>query len=598
MPISTQFRAFCELHAFANRLLPALSFACIGLAANAHAADSDPIFAEPLIVITGAGPALENNIRAFLSVRNEACSTTPARLRRLLPQVRRQLAEAASALGYYHVEADARFADSEGCWRLDIAVTPGPRVVLGTVDVSVVGGADVQADFANLLQASPLVSGQPLHHGNYESFKSALSARAIDEGYFSARFVESQIALDLDANRADLTLLFDPGPRYRFGTITVRSDARLDPDVIDGMLPVREDDPYSSDALADMRASLDASQYFRQIRVSPQIGAAAGDEVPVDVELEMRPQHAWTAGLGFTTDTGPRARLSYDNRYVNTRGHRLDVDATLSQVRSQLDGSYLIPLADASRQSLNLAGGYSVEDNESFESKRTKLEASIRNQNRSGWLQTLFVDMQNDDYVVAGQHNTSVLSTLGASLSRTKADNLINPNFGWKLYTQLRGASDNLLSDATFVQWYGSAKHVLGFGRSRLLSRVEVGATWIDEQDELPASLRYFAGGDQSIRGFAFRELGPVNAANQVVGGKQLIVGSVEYDFQVRDAWRLAVFADSGNAFNDRDDLEWRHSAGVGLRWMSPIGPVRVDIAHPVNGTDSFRIHVTMGPDL
>lgn len=570
----------------------------LGISSQGHAADADPIPAEPLIVITGVEPALENNIRAFLSVRNEACSTSPARLRRLLPQVRRQLAEAASALGYYQAEGDARFADSDGCWRLDIAVTPGPRVVLGTVNVSVIGDAGVQAQFADILQASPLASGLPLHHGNYESFKSALSARAIDEGYFAARFAEAQIALDLDANRADVTLQFDPGPQYRFGTINVLKDDSLNDAVIDGMLPVREGDPYSSDALADVRASLDASQYFRQIRVSPQIGAAAQQQVPVEVELEMRPRHAWTTGLGFTTDTGPRARVAYDNRYVNARGHRLNVDASLSQVRSQLDGNYLIPLADASRQSLNFAGGYSVEDNESFESKRTKLEASIRNQNRAGWLQTLFVDTQHDDYIVAGQQDTSVLSTLGASLSRTKADNLINPNRGWKLYTQLRGASDDLLSDATFVQWYGSAKHVLGFGRSRLLSRIEVGATWIDAQDELPASLRYFAGGDQSIRGFAFRELGPVNEAGDVIGGRQLIVGSVEYDFQVRDNWRVAVFADSGNAFNDRDDLEWRHSAGFGVRWLSPIGPVRVDIAHPVDGTDSFRIHVTMGPDL
>jgi translocation and assembly module TamA len=267
-------------------------------------------------------------------------------------------------------------------------------------------------------------------------------------------------------------------------------------------------------------------------------------------------------------------------------------------VRSQLDGNYLIPLADASRQSLNFAGGYSVEDNESFQSKRTKLEASIRNQNRAGWLQTLFVDTQHDDYIVAAEQDTSVLSTLGASLSRTKADNLINPTNGWKLFTQLRGASADLLSDATFVQWYGSAKHVRGFGRARLLSRLEVGATWIDARNELPASLRYFAGGDQSIRGFAYRELGPVNAADEVVGGKQLLVGSLEVDFQVRENWRVAVFADTGNAFNDRADLEWRHSAGLGLRWLSPIGPVRVDIAHPVDGTDAFRLHVTMGPDL
>lgn len=553
----------------------------------------------PAIVITGADAALDANLRAFLSVRAEPCSTSLTRLRRLLPQVRRQLTAAASALGYYHASSSARFSEGEGCWRLDVEMTPGPQVILDNVNLQVSGPPEVQRLFDDLLLAAPLQGGSPLHHGRYEEFKSALNARAIEQGFFSARFERAEIALDLERNRADIELLFEPGLQYRFGAISIIKDNSLDSDVIDGMLPVEAGDPYSSTALAEVRASLDASQYFRQIRVSPQIGAASQQGVPVEIELAMRPRHAWTTGLGFTTDTGPRARLAYENRFVNGRGHRVLADSALSAVRSQVDGTYVIPLADASRQSLNLSGGYSDEDNESFESKSTKLEASLRNQNRAGWLQTVFVDMQRDDYIVAGQQDVTVLSTLGASLSRTKADNLINPNKGWKLFTQLRGASDDVLSDATFVQWYGSAKHVFGFGRSRLLSRVEIGATWINSRNELPASLRYFAGGDQSIRGYDYRELGPVNAANEVVGGKQLIVGSVEYDFEVRENWRVAVFADSGNAFNDRKDLEWHNSAGFGVRWLSPIGPVRVDLAHPLDGdVGGIRLHVTMGPDL
>ena len=574
------------------------SLAALVLALNQASAAPDEVPVAPTIAMSGADASLAANIRAFLGVRTEPCATPQARLQRLLPQVRRQIAEAASALGYYHAESLPRFSEDANCWRLDIEITPGERVLLDAVNVGLVGTPEAQAVFADLLASSPLVSGVPLHHGSYEEFKSALSARAIDQGYFAARFVESAITLDLAANRADINLVFDPGTQYRFGAIRVLKDASLNDEVIDGMFPVTEGAPYSSAALAELRASLDASQYFRQIRVAPQIAAATQQAVPVEVELAMRPRHAWTTGLGFTTDTGPRARLAYENRYVNGRGHRLGVDSSVSQVRSQLDGNYVVPLADASRQSLNLAGGYSVEDNESFESRRAKLEASFRNQSRSGWLQTLFVDAQRDNYSVAEQQDVSVLSTLGVSVSRTKADNLINPNQGWKLFTQLRGATDALLSDATFVQWYGSAKHVLGFGRGRLLSRLEVGATWIDARNELPASLRYFAGGDQSIRGFAYRELGPVNASNEVVGGKQLLVGSVEYDFEVREDWRVAVFADSGNAFNDRADLEWRHSVGIGLRWLSPIGPVRLDLAHPVDGTDAFRLHVTMGPDL
>lgn len=576
------------------------SLGLAGLAFTSHLAlaaveDAAPA---PIIAISGADSALEANLRAFLSASAEPCTTSQARLRRLLPQVRRQLGDAAAALGYYHATHTATFSEADNCWRLDVEVLPGPQVLLDEVELLVSGGPEVQRLFDDVLEAAPLLSGAPLHHGRYEEFKSALSARAIDQGFFAARFERAEIALDLDNNQADVHLAFAPGAQYRIGTISILKDDSLDNAVIDGMLPVQEGDPYSSSALADLRASLDASQYFRRIRVSPQIGAAQQDAVPIEIELGMRPRHAWTTGLGFTTDTGPRARLAYENRFVNHRGHRFVADSALSAVRNQFDGTYVIPLADASRQSLNFAGGYSDENNDSFESKSTKLEASIRNQNRGGWLQTVFVDMQRDDYIVAEQQDVSVLSTIGASLSRTKADNLINPRKGWKLFTQIRGASDGLLSDATFVQWYGSAKHVYGLGRSRLMSRVEIGATWINERNDLPASLRYFAGGDQSIRGYDYRELGPVNAANEVVGGKQLVVGSVEYDFELRENWRVAVFVDSGNAFNDMQDLEWQHSAGFGVRWMSPIGPLRVDLAHPLDGGGGIRLHVTMGPDL
>ncbi len=588
------------------RKLGHLGLATLALAAvDQTLAAEDPISVSapapatlPTLTISGVDAALSGNIRASLSVRSEPCTSSLPRLRRLLPQVRRQTGAAANALGYYHAESVARFSEGNGCWNLAIDVTPGARVLLNAVNLQVSGPPEVRDQFDDLLEVTALQTGLPLHHGNYEEFKSALSARAIDQGYFAARFTQAESALDLDNNLADINLVFDPGVQYRFGAITIVKDASLNDELIQGMLPVQEGAPYSSTALAEMQQSLDSSQYFRQIRVSPQIGAATQEAVPVTVELEMRPRHAWTGGLGFTTDTGPRARLSYENRYLNARGHRLLVDSALSEVRNQLDTNYVIPLADASRQSLNFAGGYSNENNESFESESYKVETSVRNQNHAGWLQTVFVDIQRDDYTVALQQDVSVLSTLGASLARTKADNLINPNKGWKLFTQIRGASEDVLSDTSLLQFYGSAKHVFGFGRGRLLSRVEVGATWIDARNDLPASLRYFAGGDQSIRGFDYRELGPVNEANEVVGGKQLLVGSVEYDFLVRDNWRVAVFADTGNAFNDRSDLEWRRSAGVGLRWLSPIGPVRVDIAHPVNGADSFRLHITMGPDL
>lgn len=580
-----------QLHALCL-VLPGL-----GLGMPAQAQDDAPT---RLITITGtaADPALDANIRAHLQVTSEACTASLLRLQRLLPQVTRNVTDAANAIGYYHTESTAQFSAGENCWELTLTVTPGPRAVLASVDLQVRGEPDVQGYFRDILEDTPVRSGAPLHHGEYESLKDALSARAADNGFFGARFEQAEVALNLENNTAATTLIFDPGLQFRIGEITVTRDGNLRDELIDGLMPVSEGDYYSSASLADLGQRLDASQYFRQVRVSPLLGEAVDQTVPLQVELSMRPRHAWTAGLGFATDTGPQARLSYENRFVNSRGHKLQASTVVSGVRAQVDTGYVIPLRDAARQSLNFAGGYSFDNNESFESKRLKGEVGVRNENSSGWLQRVFLEFQRDEYIIDVEEATSVLSMLGGSLSKTRADNLINPTAGWKFFTQIRGATENLLSDTAFVQLDVSGKYVFGFGRSRLLTRLDLGATWIDATEELPASLRYFAGGDQSIRGYDFRTLGPLNENGEVSGGKQLVVGSLEYDFMVRNNWRVAVFADSGNSFNSTSEFEFRHSAGIGIRWLSPIGPVRVDLAYPINAEESFRLHVTMGPDL
>lgn len=552
----------------------------------------------PLINITGADPELQANILSHLQVRREACDAPLPRLQRQTARVKADVVRAANALGYYQSTNTIRFSSGAACWQLDLDVTPGTRVVLDEVVLQVLGSAEEQAWFSDILADSPLRTGAPLHHGEYETLKNALSARAADNGFFGARFEQAEIAVDVQTGQADIDLVFNPGQQYRIGEVTITKDGNLSDELIERLMPIRTGDQYSSSVLAELNQQLDASQYFRQIRVAPQIRSAVDQTIPIDVSLLMRPRQAWTGGIGYTTDTGPRTRLSYENRFVNPGGHKIFADSTLSEVQAQVNGNYVIPLADAARQSLNLAVGFSSDNTDSFENKQLKLQAALRNENSSGWQQSVFVDFQRDDFVVDVQEATTKLTMPGVSISRTIADNLINPAQGWKLFSQVRGASDSVFSDSTFIQASANAKYVTSFGRSRLLTRLDVGATWIDDTIELPASLRYFAGGDQSIRGFKYQALGPLNENGEVAGGKQLIVGSVEYDFLFRNNWRMAVFADSGNAFDDTSAFEFEHSAGIGIRWLSPIGQIRVDLAHPFDAEESFRLHITMGPDL
>lgn len=553
---------------------------------------------EPAINVEGVEGPLRENLLASVQLQNESCETPLVRLQRRVPELRRRLVRAMNALGYYHATLRTEFNRSADCWALNIGVQPGEPVTLREVEVDIAGNESARSVFDAVLGASPLTSGAVLHHGEYENFKERLTSTAADNGFFDARFTEAVIALDLPAKAADISLRFDPGLRYRFGELRIDRPGILSDTLIGEMLPVNPGDPYSADQLEEMRLALDRSGYFNQISITPQIRAAVDRAVPVQIDLNLRPRHKWTGGVGFTTDTGPRARLTYDNRFINSRGHRFSADTALSAVRGQINSSYSIPLNRRFADDLVFTTAYIVEDNDAFESKRVQMGISLPSENPWGWQQNLTLDLQRDDYQLASQEDVSMLYIPGISLGKTAADNLINPARGWKLHTSLKGASDSVLSDTTFMQWYTSAKLVRSFGIMRLITRGEVGATWIDDTGELPASLRFFAGGDQSVRGYDFRSLGPMDENGEVEGGKQLLTGSVEVDFRVRPDWRLALFADAGNAFNNTDSYELHYSAGVGIRWMSPIGPVRFDLARPFDAEENFRIHITMGPDL
>lgn len=556
-------------------------------------------FAQPTpeITISGADNGLASNIRSHLRIGGETCDTALVRLERLRPQMQGNIQRAAQALGYYRLSAEAEFSRDENCWQLDLTVIPGERILVNEVSINLPEDPQIQEIFRETLEDLPMLPGLPLNHGQYESVKNALSAAAVENGFFSARFSRSEILVNLAEYTADIVIDFDTGNRFRFGVIRVLPVPGFSQAFLESMVTLRTGSPYSSEELLNQRVLLDGTQYFRQISITPQVSSTNNLSVPVIIELTPRLQHSWSTGIGFTTDTGPRVRAAYENRYINGRGHSLNSNASISAVRSQLNLGYKIPLDDPLTTSLNFTTGVVTEDTDTYDSDRFKLEAAYVRESSSGWVETYSVDYLLDDYVLDQQSDKSQVTMLGYSLSKTAGDDFINPSRGWRLFGQVRGASDSVVSDATFLQLYTSGKGVISFGNTRLITRFELGTTLMDDIEELPASVRYFAGGDQSIRGYDYRSLGPINQNGEVIGGKHIVTGSMEYDFPVRGSWRGAVFYDGGNAFAT-EKLEWKNSVGFGARWISPIGPIRVDFAHALEGDKSFRLHITMGPDL
>lgn len=549
----------------------------------------------PVIRIEGAGEALTDNIRAHLRISSERCDAPLRRLNRLIPRVRGNVERAAQALGYYHLEQSLQFSAGEDCWQLSINVTPGEPVTVDTVDIII--PEDLRALFREARQNTDIQPGSRLNHGAYERLKTSLTTVAIENGFFDARFNRSQLNINAAANTAEIILDFEPGERYRFGEVDIGETEALSEDFIGRFVPFEPDDPYSADQVATLRENLNGSQYFEQVTVSPQLTRATDRRVPVAITTTPRARRSYTAGVGVSTDAGPRVRLAYEDRYINRRGHRLNADLTVSPQRQEPGVSYIIPLQNPARDSLRLSGGFQREEADSYSANAYRVGVSHRHTYENNWSQTIFTNFQHERAVVAGDKEQTNTTVSGINWSRTRADDPIYPQHGWRLFGEISGAHDALVSDTTFLQVHTSAKYIRPLGPGRLLLRGEVASTLVDEASELPVSERFFAGGDQSVRGFEWNSLGARDAEGNVVGGKNLLVTSVEFDFPVRESWNAAVFYDAGNSFDDFGTMTLRDSVGVGIRWLSPIGAIRADIARTLDD-GRFRFHLTMGPDL
>lgn len=637
--ISTTFKTRQTLQ---TSLLAAMLVACAqqGLAQPIDSPVSAA--AAPSIIIRGADRPLDENLRAHLRILSEPCDAEQRRLDRLLPEVTRDVERAAQALGYYQLRQQAGFTAGTPCWSLNIEVTPGEPVRFGAPQINITAGQYSGSillpngeigeidPFARLLDESPVREGAQLLHSDYEALKSSLSAVAVDHGYFAARFNRSELRVDLQRNLAEVTIDFDPGPRYQFGTINISPIDELSSRLIARYLPFVEGSPYSSDMLIKLRESLNDSQYFSQVAVTPQLSMnlAGGDSggtpvdnrqqagshiggrgervVPVTIELTPRARRSWSAGMGVTTDIGPRLTLAYRDYYFNRSGHRLTADAALSPARQEPNLSYVIPLNNPATESLSISTGYLGQQTDAFSSDTYRVGVSYRSTVDAWllgneWLQNIYTNFQRENSEINDLREQSNLTISGINWTRTQSDDPIFPTRGWRLFGQVSGASNAFLSDLSFMQLHASGKFIHPLGRGRLLLRAEAATTIVDALEELPVTIRFFTGGDQTVRGYQFNSLGAVNELGEVIGGKHLLTGSAEYDFEVRPGWKMAVFYDVGNSFADFKQISLHKGAGVGVRWMSPIGPIRADLGMGFGSRtekDSFRLHITMGPDL
>lgn len=550
------------------------------------------------VVYSGLTEVQESNVKLYSALSTAACDSAHWRIERLFRDADTDIGKALQALGYYDPAITKSLAWDDTCWHARIEIAPGEPVRLRNIDIRIDGPADTDAAFRSQLTAISPQSGDVLNHGVYSDYKAAMLRAATHEGYFDADFDAATITVDREAHAADVSLILQSGPRYRFGEVTFSQDI-LRRRLLSRYTDIQAGDSYSAKAINDFYEALGGSTYFSSVSIRTEPLDEINKTVPVNVALVPAKQHVWSVGGGYTTDNGGHARAGYTNRRVNDWGHQLESRLYLSPVRSELNASYRWPRGDPRHEWFSVAAGVQHEATDTSQNDTYKLGVLRSRSISPHWLETQYIDFEKEDYKVADLVSTSQLVIGGVNWETVVGRALERTTRGYRLYLDLRGAGDSLGSDTSFLQLRARVQWIGPLGeKTRVLTRARLGFTVKEDFTEIPASVRFFTGGDHSVRGYEYESLGPVNADGEVIGGSHAIDASIEIDHLFFERWSIAAFFDAGSAFNG-SEINLSRGAGVGLRWYSPVGPIRLDFAHPLDDPDnSLRIHVTLGPDL
>ncbi len=552
------------------------------------------------VEVRGIRGDLRANVRLRLSIAARAGEATlsEAQVRRLHARAGDEIRIALQPFGFYRPVIEPHLVHDGRRWIARYHVRPGEPVRITVVDVAIEGpGADDPA-LLRIFPRSRVRPGEPLRHARYDAAKQALQNAAAARGYFDAAVTRARVEVDTAAGEARVDVRMATGPRHRFGAVRFPATPFEDR-LLERFVTFRPGEAFRLDELILLQRRLTSSDLFEGVEVEPLPEEGTDLEVPVEVRLRTRPRNRYGVGAGYGTDTGPRGTLSVGRRWVNASAHSLRFEIQVSDPLQAAAARYAAPIGSRVGDEAALTVGYRRERFEVLETRSATglLAASYA---RGAWREMPSLRFTEEWDRVGGVERQSTLLIPQAVWSRLSADDPLYPRKGSRVELKVLGTSRSIGSDVSMLQAGLRLRLQQGLTpRGRALLRFDAEGTVVDDIGDLPVSLRHFAGGGQSVRGYSFRSLAPRTPEGTLLGGRHLLAGSVEIEQLVVGAFGIAAFADAGGAFNDPGGDWLAVGAGPGLRWRSPVGPIRVDVAWPLDGSGGRpQVHFLVGSGL
>jgi translocation and assembly module TamA len=522
-------------------------------------------------------------------------------LDRFAVQSNEKTRSALEPFGYYNAVVTVTVEPTGDRFRVLVNVAPGDAARLADVTIAVVGPGSREKRLLRLMTTFPLRKGDVLLHQSYEEAKAALKSRAQDIGYLDAEFSRHEIHVNRSATSATLDLELETGEMYYFGATRIQGAPEYPDGFLGRHLTYTPGEIFSYPRLGETQRNFTNSERFSEVIITPEKQDAESFKVPVTVQLKAGPSRSLRPGIGYGTDTGARFTVRYRDLNMFSLGHELYSHLFVAERLQGLVTGYIIPSSRDVRTSTTLQLNLQQEDTSTYNSRILALELARNRSFGTGRQGTGYVRVQYEDYTVGNQKSTARLLLPGLRFSENRYDNPIRPRRGFRYALELRGTHQLLGSDTALVQFLAEGSHLLPLPwRLSLHTRANAGATVLnDPLSSIPPSLRFFTGGDQSVRGYSYKSLGPRDSSGKVTGGKQLLTGSVELERALFKDWGVSVFYDVGNTFNSLSAVNLAQGAGVGLHYYSSVGALNLSVARPL-GVDnpSIHFHFTVGFEL
>lgn len=621
-------------------------------------------WADVTITVKGVGDPLRANVLAYLSFARyqHSKSLTPDTVERLQSRIGSEVQSALQPYGYFQPTVHSSVtAAAKGNWKVTISIEPGQPVILTKVDVRVVGPGATSRLFTHITSRLPFHTGAPLDEAEYDSVKSALLRTAATYGYLDATLTHHLLLVNPGAHTASISLELATGVRYRFGATTIQQHA-VNEKLVRRFLRYRQGQPFDLTKVLRTQFALDDTAYFSNLQVLPGTPDHVAHTVPISIRAQPSRPNVYSLAGGYESDTGARGILSWQDRRINSYGHKMSVDLEAAQVtRYSLQSRYVIPIGDPAVENLTLSGTVVQQQLADVDARTMTIGPSITkvmgnwqtvwfingvhatgtvSTTMDGALTTLDTGKVCDPGVVPATKDldcstnvtigipTNDMVVPGVDIASVPKGYLGEPMFEHGFFAELRGSQGAFGSKANFLQLHVELERVLELSpKWHLLLRDEFGVTAASHFGQMPPAMRFFAGGEGSVRGFEYNGLSPTQqyclsktssiCDNAQAGGKDVITGTVEFDRDLPRHFGIATFFDYGNAFNHfgpqttprfnaygqfqdsyiKEQLI-QYGAGIGFLFRLPVLTLGVDIGQPLSQHGSPRLYINFSPKL